>query len=407
MAGQSPGEVPPPHAPKTDPESLVLRGRPRRVVRFRRGLIVGVAGILAAGLVALTWVALEPPSLRLAASRDEFGEPFRKVPPEALADAPASYGDVPRLGPPLPGDLGRPILDRRRGLDPAAGPSDGIAANDSAEAAAEAERAHAAAAEQAARTAGLVVQLTGATAPGADRPSMETAQPPPSDAGAAAVAAAAVTGGGQQHKFEIVRSRDGEVNPDRLRQAPSPWTLSAGTVIPASLLTGLNSDLPGMVIAQVTENVSDSATGRTVLIPQGARLLGSYDNAVTFGQRRALLVWRRIVFPDGSSVRLDNMPAADATGYAGLADKVDSHSWQLLKGIALSTLLGVGTQLSLGSGESDLVRAVRESAQQNAAQAGDRVTARNLDLQPTLRVRPGWPVIALVQKDLILQPWRG
>jgi type IV secretion system protein VirB10 len=162
-----------------------------------------------------------------------------------------------------------------------------------------------------------------------------------------------------------------------------------------------------MVIAQVTENVSDSATGRTVLIPQGARLLGSYDNAVTFGQRRALLVWRRIVFPDGSSVRLDNMPAADATGYAGLADKVDSHSWQLLKGIALSTLLGVGTQLSLGSGESDLVRAVRESAQQNAAQAGDRVTARNLDLQPTLRVRPGWPVIALVQKDLILQPWRG
>jgi type IV secretion system protein VirB10 len=157
----------------------------------------------------------------------------------------------------------------------------------------------------------------------------------------------------------------------------------------------------------VTQNVSDSATGRTVLIPQGARLIGSYDSAVNYGQRRALLVWRRIVFPDGSSVQLDNMPAADSAGFAGLEDKVDSHGWQLLKGIALSTLLGVGTQLGLGSSESDLVRAVRESAQQNAAQAGDQITSRNLDVEPTLKVRPGWPVRALVHKDLILQPWRG
>ncbi len=162
-----------------------------------------------------------------------------------------------------------------------------------------------------------------------------------------------------------------------------------------------------MVIAQVIQNVRDSASGRTVLIPQGARLIGKYDSAVSYGQRRALLVWQRIVFPDGSSVRLDNMPAADPAGYAGLEDRVDSHSWQMLKGIVLSTLLGVGTQLSLGSGESDLARAVRESAQQNAAHAGDQLTARNLDVQPTLTVRPGWPVSAIVQQDLVLQPWRG
>jgi type IV secretion system protein VirB10 len=178
-------------------------------------------------------------------------------------------------------------------------------------------------------------------------------------------------------------------------------------MIPASLITGLNSDLPGMVIAQVTENVSDTATGRTVLIPQGARLIGSYDSGVAYGQRRALLVWQRIVFPDGSSIALDKMPATDLAGYAGLEDKVDFHSWQLLKGIALSTLLGLGTQLSLGSSESDLVRAVRESAQQNAAHAGDQITSRNLDVQPTLTVRPGWPVRAIVQKDLVLKPWRG
>jgi type IV secretion system protein TrbI len=101
------------------------------------------------------------------------------------------------------------------------------------------------------------------------------------------------------------------------------------------------------------------------------------------------------------------MPATDASGYAGLQDKMDSHTWQLLKGIALSTLLGVGTQLSLGGSESDLVRAIRESAQQNAAHAGDQITSHNLDIQPTIKIRPGWPVRVLVSKDLVLQPWRG
>ena len=392
-----------PAAPKADPESLVLRGRPRRVVRFRRGLIVGVAGAVAASLIALAWVALEPPSFRIAASQDEAGEPLRKAPAEALADAPASYGDVPQLGTPLPGDLGRPILDHQRSLGDAPVPSEGMSARDAAQAAAEAERQRAAAAEAAARSSGVIVQLAGGSSPGASRPTDEIAQPAPPDAGSAPPA----TAGGQQHKVEFARSGEGEVSPYGLQQAPSPWMLSAGTIIPASLVTGLNSDLPGMVIAQVTQNVSDSATGRTVLIPQGARLIGSYDSAVAYGQRRALLVWTRIVFPDGSSVRLDKVPATDSAGYAGLGGKVDPHSWQLLKGIALSTLLGVGTQLSLGSSESDLVRAVRESAQQNAANAGNQITARNLDVQPTLTVRPGWPVRAVVNKDLILQPWRG
>ncbi len=190
------------------------------------------------------------------------------------------------------------------------------------------------------------------------------------------------------------------------REAP-PWTLSAGTIIPASLITGLNSDLPGVVIAQVTENVRDSAAGRTILIPQGAKLIGSYDSRASYGQRRALLVWNRIVFPDGSSVGLDKMPAADAAGYSGLSDGVNSHTWQLVKGIVLSTILGVGTELSLGSSESDLVRAVRESAQQNAADAGQQLTARNLDIRPTITVRPGWPVRVIVNEDLVLQPWTG
>ena len=136
--------------------------------------------------------------------------------------------------------------------------------------------------------------------------------------------------------------RTSDVNPHALVEAPSPYTLMAGSIISASLITGLNSDLPGLVTAQVTENAYDSVTGHILLIPQGSRLIGSYDSVVAFGQKRALLVWQRIILPDGASVRIDNVPATDTAGYAGLSDKVDVHTWQLLKGVALSTLLGCG-----------------------------------------------------------------
>lgn len=191
-------------------------------------------------------------------------------------------------------------------------------------------------------------------------------------------------------------------------QPVSPWTLQAGSIIAASLVTGLNSDLPGLVTAQVTENVYDSVTGRSLLIPQGSRLIGSYDSVVAYGQSRALVVWQRIILPDGSSIRIDNVPATDTQGYAGLTDKIDRHTWQLLKGVALATLLGVGTELSFGNSESDLVRAIRESAQQSGARAGDQLVTRGLNIQPTLKVRPGWPLRVVVHKDIVLPgPWGG
>ncbi len=174
-------------------------------------------------------------------------------------------------------------------------------------------------------------------------------------------------------------------------------------MIAASLITGLDSDLPGLVAAQVTENCYDSATGRILLIPQGSRLIGRYDSVVAFGQKRALVVWQRIIFVDGSSIQIDNMPATDAAGYAGLSDKVDLHTWQLLKGVALSTFLGVGTQLSFGN-DSDLVRAIRESTQQSASRAGDQIVLKNMNVQPTLRVRPGWPLRLMVHRELVLAP---
>src|SRR3546814_20065133 len=128
--------------------------------------------------------------------------------------------------------------------------------------------------------------------------------------------------------------------------------------------------------------VYDSVTGRSLLIPQGSRLIGSYDSDIAFGQSRALVVWQRIILPDGSSIRIDNVPATDTQGYAGLADKIDRHTWQLLKGVALSTLLGVGSALSFGSSESDLVRAIRESEQQSGSRAGDPHPTRTHNTPP-------------------------
>ncbi|HEX8936949.1 MAG TPA: TrbI/VirB10 family protein [Sphingomicrobium sp.] len=389
--------------PKEDPETLVLRGRPRPAVRFKRGLIVGLAGAVAASLAALSWVALEPPTFRKPAPTvDGSDEPAARTVPDGLEALPKDYGDVPRLGPPLPGDLGRPILEHQRSLETHAG-TGSAAVDETASRQSAAELVHERAAEEreAARTSGLMVQL-GRGAPQESKALATSAEAsgPADEPEHPAISAS------QQHKIDFVHSGGGELNPHGLMAPVSPWVLSAGSVIPASLLTGLNSDLPGMVLAQVTADVRDSATGRWVLVPQGARLVGNYDSVIAFGQRRALLIWSRIIFPDGSSVELDHMPATDSSGYSGVADRVDRHSWQLLKGIGLSTLLGVGTQLSLGGSGSDLVRALRQAAQESAAHAGDQITSRELDIQPTITVRPGWPIRALVNKDLVLSPWR-
>jgi hypothetical protein len=166
----------------------------------------------------------------------------------------------------------------------------------------------------------------------------------------------------------------------------------------------------GMIAAPPGSTTRDRSTPLALhamtilLVPQGARLIGKYDSVVAFGQRRALVIWQRLILPDGSSVRLDNMPATDTAGYAGLADRVDFHTWTLLKGVAIATMLGVGSELSI-SGGSDLVQAIRQSAQMNVARAGDQITQRNLDVQPTVTIRPGAPVRLLVTHDLILAPY--
>jgi type IV secretion system protein VirB10 len=398
---QVPGdEVAAPRA-KVDPETFALRASPARAIRFRRGVIVSLAALAAGGIAVTSWFAFEPHALHLAANPDDQ-QPGVKAPSDTLNALPASYGDAPKLGPPLPGDLGRPILDRQRQLAgmPPAVPQAGV---DKAQLAAEA-RQHRLQELATARSSALLVQTASRPAVSAASGSVAPQIAPTADAKLAIDPERDPNDQQRKADFVAATGTGDFINPSRIAPAPSPFTLSAGSVIAASLITGLRSDLPGMVTAQVSQRVYDSATGKVLLIPQGARLIGKYDSVVAFGQSRALVVWQRIVFPDGSSIDT-NAPASDPSGYAGLSDKVDYHTWTLLKGVVLSTMLGVGAELQF-SGNGDLVNALRQSAEQNVSRAGDQLTSRNLSIQPTITVRPGAAVRLLVNQDLVLKPWK-
>ncbi|WP_070156968.1 TrbI/VirB10 family protein [Sphingobium phenoxybenzoativorans] len=391
---------------KADPETLALRAQPARAIRFNKKAIIGLAAAGSVGLAGVGAMAFWRASDHRS-TRDENPSTAAKAPADAISGLPATYGDAPKLGPPLPGDLGRPILEHQRAMA-REGREGGLAPNEQVSREAQAalnEQDRREAELKAARESGLMAQ-TGA------RTSIPfyneaTQALPAADDGTQIALDADRDPNAQQRKADFMAAtvKGGDINPHQMKSASSPNMLFAGSVISASLITGLRSDLPGLVTAQVTERVYDSATGTILLVPQGARLIGTYDSVIAFGQSRALIVWQRIIFPDGRSLQLDNVPATDTSGYTGLADKVDFHTWSLLKGVAISTMLSVGANLTF-SGEGDLVQAIRESTQQNVSRAGDQIISRNLGVQPTITIRPGAPVRLIVHRDLLLAPWK-
>lgn len=187
--------------------------------------------------------------------------------------------------------------------------------------------------------------------------------------------------------------------------------IKAGTVIPAVLISGINSDLPGMVTAQVSTPVRDTRTGAAILIPQGSRLIGAYDHHVALGQRRVMVAWHRLQFPDASTLDLGGMPGTDPAGAAGFKDKVDTHFVRAFGAATMLSAIAAGTQLSQPRREGDGT-GYPTAEEQLAAEAGrqwgelGRETARrNLNVQPTLRVRPGYRLRVLVTQDLALEPY--
>jgi len=190
----------------------------------------------------------------------------------------------------------------------------------------------------------------------------------------------------------------------------SPYHVLAGSILPAALITGLNSDLPGEVIAQIRENIYDTTTGKTLLIPQGTKIIGTYDNQINWGQERVMQIWSRLIFPDGSSLVLDGNAGADLAGNSGLADKVNNHYGKLAGAVLLSAFLSVGSETSGGN-----IEGYNPTVKQNALndlgsdfnRSGQKIVERQLNVAPTIEVKPGFRFVVMVNRDLILRPYKS
>ncbi len=386
-------------APEVTPD-LRLRPERPRVTRLSRKVLIGLGGVAGVAIGAALIYALQTRNANQAAK--ELYSIENRPTADGLTGLPRDYTGIPRLGPPLPGDLGRPILSaQNQGQPVPAGgplPQPGMTPEEQRRLQEiEAARLSKLFTATAVRVATPVASAVTSTAP---RTTLAIpAEAPPLDPNAVQNM--------QDRKLAFVNGPVDRrtVSPDRLANPASPYVVQAGTVIPAALLTGIQSDLPGQVTAQVTEHVFDTPTGKFLLIPQGSRLIGQYDSQVSFGQKRVLLVWNRIMLPDGKSIVLERQQGADARGLSGLEDEVDYHWWDLIKAAALSTLLSVGAELGSNQDETDLMRALRRGSQDSINNTGQQLVRRQLNIQPTLNIRQGFPVRVIVNRDLMMAPY--
>lgn len=376
-------ESSPPVAP------MRLRAEPPRVTRLSRKMLASAAAIALVGIGGALIYALQ--TRGPGDGGEELYSTSNRQPADGLAGLPRDYTG-PILGPALPGDLGRPILGAQNNGQPVAAP---VVATPGVSEAEQRRRAE----EEAARLSTVFFQSrqnSTAAAPVGTMPGLDLTGP----------GGQATTAQDRQLAFLNAAADRRTVTPDRVTPPASPYVLQAGAVISGALITGIRSDLPGQIIAQVTEPIYDSPTGRILLVPQGTRIIGQYDNNVQFGQRRVLLVWNRLIMPNGRSIVLERQPGTDTQGYAGLEDGVDYHWWDLAKAAGLSTLLSVGAELAVDD-QDRLLRAIRNGGQDTINDAGQQIVRRQLNVAPTLTIRPGFPVRIVVTRDLVLEPYRN
>ena len=407
---------------------LEIRGRPPSAKRFNKRAIGTVLGSTALALLLAAGFAFRSPDNSNRAPKVIYNTTAKPL-PEVLNELPQKYDDVslevPRLGPPLPGDIGAGYYTG--GLEPAApdnpfryqpppryspAPSQGYARRTGQSANGPSARSSklffiantggdsgsgGAAGIQVGNQLGLPADFLNAEAP--EEAALDALFGSGAFNAQVANETAAVDQGPSGPGSDVY-------NPHSLQRPVSPYQVMAGTIIPASLITRLNSDLPGQVIGQVTENVFDTPTGRHLLIPQGTKLLGRYESEIDAGQSRALVVWNRIILPDGSSLVIDNLHGTDASGQSGIRDKVDRHRASFLGAALLSSVLSVASELG-SSDEDRIIEALRDGGQDSINQAGQSVVTKSLSRKPTLRVRPGWRLRVIVNQDLVLQPYGG
>lgn len=387
-----------PHVTREDQLAAELRLRPERppVTRLSRRVLATLGAVATALILGALVFALQSPGRRQEST--ELYSTDHKTTADELEKLPKDYSGlpqaplpIPKLGPPLPGDLGRPILNAQGGAPSA--DEQRIAQED------EAARASRVFTTTNVRQETVPIAPTPAASGVPGLPQAADGKPP-LDPGSLQNM--------QDRKVSFLNAETDKrtVSPDRLARPTSRYIVQAGSVIPAALITGIRSDLPGEITAQVTENVYDSPSGKFLLIPQGARLIGQYDSQISFGQSRVLLVWTRIIMPNGTSIVLEHQPGADSAGYAGLEDEVDYHWGNLVKAAAISTLLGIGSELVLNSNNA-VVQALRTGAENTVNQTGQTLVSRQLNVQPTLTIRPGFPVRVVVNRDLVFTPYKG
>jgi type IV secretory pathway VirB10-like protein len=425
LPGNDPTDLTDPHRSKLSPDDPRLKLPRTRPRTLKKGPAIAVAsGVVAFAAIAVV-LALNPqaaPAPKEQAPEDQVSLAQAFPIPDTIKNAPDNSSPVftgavpppstPRLGEPLPGQetAASPAAHHAAGGVP--GPE-------------EQRRLERVEAFHKARASGLF--FSGDDPTPAERPSEATA--PSSSAQVQQLLAARASGTAnpvaapgrqagpgddpnlQDRKNDFV-ARDGTSDASYLQHAlsrpRSPYEVKAGTIIPTVLLTGLNSDLPGEVIGQVRENVFDTVTGNHLLIPQGSRLLAKYDSMVAFGQERVLVCWNRLIRPDGSSLNLECMPGVDLAGYAGFADRVDHHWWRVLSGVVLGSLLAATAARSQGDIQGlqpTFPQIWASNAASQVNQAGQQITQKNLAIQPTITVRPGFSVNVLVSKDMVIPPY--
>lgn len=397
-----------------DPRLSLERSRARQLKKGPIILLVAGVGLL---LVATIYLALKPRAMTAADTQQARIDPdsVKRSMPDALRGAANDYGqldypeppkpDIPVLGKPLPGDAGGLMLQKP--VTPAFTPAPAPKQPSPEELERLRREQLAREAHNKALTANLFFEGSQAGGQSAALPASGGAAgnhglPDAGVADGQAGTAYTMQGDGtslQQTAF----GQDKAYLQGRLQAPRSPYEVKAGTLIPAVLITGINSQLPGMIIAQVSEQVFDTVSGRYLLIPQGTRILGQYENSVNYGQERVRVVWNRMIFPDGSSISLEGMPGVDTGGQSGFTDQVDNHWGKLAGGVLLSSLLAGTAQSQYDDG--DFEGRFYSNVGSEINRTGQRITRKNLDIQPTLEIRQGFPVNILVHKDMVLKPY--
>ena len=414
------------YTPKHAAEALNGSGKAPRVKRFSRKMLA-IGGLIAGLVVILAfWVGLRQPKAKVPEPVATTSQP--PVPSAEVNSLRGGYDSVvPQLGEPRPGDLGAvntgaagadggvspnapprqltPIeqyvqqaeLDRLRNEDRARSATVSFANAGGNDAPVGSQATAALEATQLQQRLLELAQRGGGGAPGA--------------VPASANVSARDDANRQDDKTEFAgRMRDADFDLHATLQRPrSPYTLFAGTILPCVLTQGINSDLPGQIGCMISQNVYDTVTGHYLLLPQGTKVIGTYDSRIAYGQERVLVVWTRLLRPDGSTLSLEGMPGIDLSGYAGITGHVNNHYVRLLGGVVLGAVLGASAQIAVGANSQNpsFSQLAIQGAGQNLNEAGQQITRKNLNIQPTIEVPPGGRLNIFATKDLILPPWTG